>query len=138
MTDRIEIAGLRIARELHDFVAGEALPGTGIAADAFWNGFSAIVHDLGPKNRELLAKRDAMQEKLDGWYRDNGAPIDMEAYKSFLKEISYLVPEGPAFYRRDRQCRPGNRRRRRAAAGRAGDECALCAQCRQCALGFAL
>ncbi|RVC07245.1 hypothetical protein EN884_30765, partial [Mesorhizobium sp. M7A.F.Ca.AU.001.01.1.1] len=59
MTDRIEIAGLRIARELHEFVAREALPGTGIEADAFWNGFSAVVHDLAPKNRELLAKRDA-------------------------------------------------------------------------------
>lgn len=97
MTDRVEIAGLRIARELHDFVVNEALPGTGIAADAFWNGFSAIVHDLAPKNRALLAKRDAMQEKIDAWYRANGAPIDMEAYKSFLKEIGYLVPEGPAF-----------------------------------------
>ncbi|WP_192179416.1 malate synthase G [Mesorhizobium amorphae] len=97
MTDRTEIAGLRIARELHDFVVDEALPGTGIAADAFWNGFSTIVHDLAPKNRALLAKRDAMQEQLDGWYRDNGAPLDMEAYKGFLKEIGYLVPEGPAF-----------------------------------------
>jgi malate synthase len=97
MTDRIEIAGLRIARALHEFVAGEALPGTGIAADAFWAGFSAIVHDLAPKNRALLAKRDAMQEKLDGWYRDNGAPIDMDAYKDFLREIGYLVSEGPAF-----------------------------------------
>lgn len=97
MTDRIEIAGLRIARELHDFVADEALPGTGIDPDNFWTGFSAIVHDLAPKNRALLEKRDAVQERLDGWYRDNGAPVDMEAYKSFLKEIGYLVPEGPAF-----------------------------------------
>lgn len=97
MTDRVEIAGLRIARELHDFVGNEALPSTGIAADAFWNGFSAIVHDLAPKNRALLAKRDAMQEKLDAWYRANGAPIDMAAYKTFLREIGYLVPEGPAF-----------------------------------------
>ena len=97
MTDRVEIAGLRIARELHDFVVAEALPGTGIEADAFWSGFSAIVHDLAPKNRALLAKRDAMQEKLDGWYRDNGAPVDMEEYKAFLKDIGYLVPEGPAF-----------------------------------------
>ncbi|MBZ9755118.1 malate synthase G [Mesorhizobium sp. ESP6-5] len=97
MTDRIEIAGLRIARELHDFVVDQALPGLGIEAARFWDGFSVIVHDLAPKNRALLAKRDAMQEKLDGWYRDNGAPIDMNAYKAFLKEIGYLVPEGPAF-----------------------------------------
>ncbi|MER8864782.1 malate synthase G [Mesorhizobium sp. M0751] len=97
MTDRVEIAGLRIARELHDFVVNEALPGTGIEAGAFWNGFSAIVHDLSPKNRALLDKRDAMQDKLDRWYRDNGAPVDMEAYKSFLREIGYLLPEGPAF-----------------------------------------
>ncbi|TPK05950.1 malate synthase G [Mesorhizobium sp. B2-5-9] len=97
MTDRIEIAGLRIARELHDFVVDQALPGLDIEAARFWDGFSVIVHDLAPKNRALLAKRDAMQEKLDGWYRDNGAPIDMDAYKAFLKEIGYLVPEGPAF-----------------------------------------
>ncbi|MER8977217.1 MULTISPECIES: malate synthase G [unclassified Mesorhizobium] len=97
MTDRVEIARLRIARELHDFVVNEALPGTGIEAEAFWSGFSAIVHDLSPKNRALLEKRDAMQDKLDRWYRDNGAPVDMEAYTSFLREISYLLPEGPAF-----------------------------------------
>ncbi|MER9661713.1 malate synthase G [Mesorhizobium sp. M0159] len=97
MTDRVEIAGLRIARALHDFVVNEALPGTGIEAEAFWSGFSAIVHDLSPKNRALLEKRDAMQDKLDRWYRDNGAPVDMEAYKTFLREIGYLLPEGPAF-----------------------------------------
>jgi malate synthase len=97
MTDRIEIAGLRIARELHDFVVGEVLPGTGIGAADFWSGFSAIIHDLAPKNRALLAERDALQAQIDGWYRDHGAAIDMEAYKGFLKEIGYLVPEGPAF-----------------------------------------
>ncbi|TPN69002.1 malate synthase G [Mesorhizobium sp. B1-1-1] len=97
MTDRVEIAGLRIAGELYDFVVNEAAPGTGIDPDKFWNGFSAIVHDLAPKNRALLAKRDAIQEKLDDWYRANGAPVDMEAYKTFLKEIGYLVPEGPSF-----------------------------------------
>ncbi|MES0197675.1 malate synthase G [Mesorhizobium sp. M0011] len=97
MTDRIEIAGLRIARELHEFVAREALPGTEIEADAFWNGFSAIIHDLAPKNRALLAARDAIQEQVDGWYRDHGAPVDVEAYKGFLKEIGYIVLEGPPF-----------------------------------------
>ncbi len=97
MTDRIEIAGLRIARPLHDFVVGEALKGSGIEAEKFWAGFSEILHDLAPKNRALLAKRDDLQAQIDQWYRNNGAPNDMEAYKAFLREIGYLVPEGPAF-----------------------------------------
>ena len=97
MKDRIEIAGLRIAPELYTFVADKALPGTGVDADAFWTGFSAIAHDLAPKNRALLQKRDELQEKIDAWHREHGAPGDMEAYKAFLKQIGYLVPEGPAF-----------------------------------------
>ncbi|HTV70004.1 MAG TPA: malate synthase G [Rhizobiaceae bacterium] len=97
MTDRIEIAGLQIARPLHEFVEREALSGTGIDAAAFWSGFSEIVHDLAPKNRALLKKRDDLQEKIDDWHRANGAPNDLAAYKAFLKEIGYLVEEGPAF-----------------------------------------
>ncbi|MEX0405352.1 malate synthase G [Aquibium sp. LZ166] len=97
MTDRIEIDGLRIARELHDFMVGEALPGTGVDAGEFWSGLSAIVHDLAPKNRALLAKRDDMQARIDAWHRENGAPSDLDAYKAFLSEIGYLLPEGPDF-----------------------------------------
>jgi malate synthase len=97
MIDRVETAGLRIARALHDFVAGEVVPGTGIETEAFWTGFASIVADLGPKNRDLLAKRDELQVKIDGWYRDNGAPSNVEAYKGFLKDIGYLVPEGASF-----------------------------------------
>jgi malate synthase len=97
MNEMLDVWGLRIARELHDFVEQEALPGTGVDPAAFWSGVSAIVHDLAPKNRALLAKRDDIQEQIDGWYRDNGAPVDMGAYQAFLKEIGYLVPEGPAF-----------------------------------------
>jgi len=97
MTDRIEIAGLRVARPLHEFVVGEVLPGTGVDAGHFWGGLSAMVGDLAPRNRDLLAKRATLQEKIDEWHRRNGAPSDMEAYKSFLAEIDYLVPEGPAF-----------------------------------------
>jgi malate synthase len=97
MTDRIEIEGLKIERVLHDFVVNEALPGTGVDAGAFWSGFSKLVHDLAPKNRALLARRDELQGKTDAWHRDNGAPVDMDAYKAFLIEIGYLLPEGPAF-----------------------------------------
>ncbi len=55
------------------------------------------MHELAPQNRALLARRDELQQRLDDWYRANGAPADMEAYKGFLSEIGYLVPEGPAF-----------------------------------------
>jgi malate synthase len=56
------------------------------------------VHDLAPTNRELLRKRDAIQEKLDAWYRDHReAGYEMPEYKAFLEEIGYLVPEGEAF-----------------------------------------
>jgi malate synthase len=97
MADLIEIAGLQISPELHDFVSKEVVNGTGVDAAKFWAGFSEIVHDLTPKNRALLKKRDEIQEKIDHWHRENGAPNDLEAYKAFLKEIGYLVEEGPAF-----------------------------------------
>jgi len=97
MTDRLEISGLHIARELIDFVVEEVIPGTGIDVYEFWAGFSNIVHELGPRNRALLKRRDDLQEKIDAWHRENGAPIDLEAYKAFLREIGYLAPEGVAF-----------------------------------------
>ncbi|MEJ6781800.1 malate synthase G [Aminobacter sp. Piv2-1] len=97
MTETVELFGLSISRELHDFVVSEAMPGTGVDAEKFWEGFAAIVHDLAPKNRALLEKRDDFQLKLDAWYRKHGAPHDMAAYKAFLSDIGYLVPEGPAF-----------------------------------------
>jgi malate synthase len=97
MNDKIEISGLQLARELHDFVVNEALPGTGVDAASLWAGLAALVGDLGPKNRALLEKRAKLQGELDRWYQQNGAPSDMAAYRGFLTEIGYLVPEGPAF-----------------------------------------
>ena len=98
MSNRIEKYGLQVAPELVNFIEGEALPGTGVEADAFWAGLSALAHDLGPKNRALLEKREEIQQKLDGWHISHrGQPHDAAAYQAFLKEIGYLVPEGADF-----------------------------------------
>jgi malate synthase len=92
----VDRSGLQVAQEIAEFVEGKVLPGTRIAANAFWLGFSELVHDLAPKNRTLLAKRDALQGKLDAWHKANqGGGI--AAQKAFLEEIGYLLPEGPDF-----------------------------------------
>ncbi|MEB2845282.1 malate synthase G [Rhizobiales bacterium RZME27] len=94
---RIESHELKIDAGLYRFLADEALPGTGLESDRFFAGFSQIIHDLAPKNRALLEKRDVFQTKLDEWYRQNGAPNDLAAYEVFLRDIGYLLPEGPDF-----------------------------------------
>ena len=97
MTD-VQADGLRIAPSLHQFVAEQALPGTGIESDAFWRGFAAIVRDLAPRNKELLARRDALQTQIDAWHHDHaGATPDSAAYEAFLREIGYLLPLPAAF-----------------------------------------
>jgi malate synthase len=93
----VEHHGLSIDAKLHDFIVNAAIPGTGVKADDFLAGLSGIIHDLAPKNRALLAKRDAFQAKIDGWYRDNGAPSDLAVYEQFLRDIGYIMPEGPDF-----------------------------------------
>ncbi|EHL95081.1 malate synthase G [Acetobacteraceae bacterium AT-5844] len=94
MAEKMRIGGLDVAAELKAFVEGEALPGTGVDPAAFWAGYEAILKDLAPRNAELLAERDALQAKIDAWHRANPAkPIDLAAYRAFLQEIGYLLPE---------------------------------------------
>jgi malate synthase len=93
----VDTHGLSVDKRLYDFIVSKAIPGTNVDADVFFAGFSKIVHELAPKNRALLAKRDDLQAEIDVWYRKNGAPTDLGAYESFLREIGYLLPEGPDF-----------------------------------------
>ena len=98
MKDRIQIGGLDVAANLAAFTDQEALPGTGVSKDAFWVGLDSLIHDLAPKNRALLAKRDELQRRIDDWHRARrGQPLDLSAYKAFLGEIGYLVPAGDDF-----------------------------------------
>ncbi len=94
MTQRTTIHGLQVATELYDFINAQVLPGTGVSAETFWQGFDRIVADLAPKNAALLAERDRLQTELDTWHSANPGPVrDMVAYRKFLETIGYLVPE---------------------------------------------
>ena len=98
MADRIKAEELQVDKQLYDFINREALPGTGISADTFWSGLDRLIHTLAPRNRELLETREELQRRIDAWYRENqDQPINLEEYKTVLREIGYLVPEGEDF-----------------------------------------
>jgi malate synthase len=95
---RVEKHGLQVDSLLADFIETQALVGTGVPANGFWKGFSDIVHELGPKNKSLLEKREALQGQIDGWHVGRRNQVhDHAAYKAFLTEIGYLLPEGEDF-----------------------------------------
>jgi malate synthase len=97
MTKRINHHGLLVDEALDAFINTQALPGTGVNQDAFWKGFSALVHDLAPENRTLLVKREALQVKIDAWCKSHQGDISPSGQEAFLREIGYLVPEGDDF-----------------------------------------
>lgn len=98
MTERIQAGGLQVAKELYDFVNEKAIPGTGVDQTAFWDSFGKIANELAPRNRELLAKRDDLQAKIDAYHTERkGQPHNFDEYKAFLQDIGYLVPEGEDF-----------------------------------------
>ena len=97
MTARIPAHSLQVADVLHQFINTQVLPGTGLDAAAFWQGFDALVRDLAPKNAALLAERERLQKELDTWHQAHPGPIaDMAAYQQFLTQIGYMVqpPQG--------------------------------------------
>jgi malate synthase len=98
MSTRIQIGGLQVASELHQLLEIDILPGTGLTAAAFWQGLEAILKDLAPRNRQLLAQREDLQKQIDHWHQANsGVDFDRAAYRAFLEEIGYLLPEGECF-----------------------------------------
>ena len=98
MTQRSDRNGLQVDLQLTEFIDHQALPGTGLDSGTFWKAFSDIAHDLAPKNRALLEKRAAIQAQIDDWHRARRSqPHNAQAYRAFLEEIGYLLPEGPDF-----------------------------------------
>jgi malate synthase len=98
MSARVTVAGLSIAQPLHDLVRDAIAPGTGISAERAWQGFAEIVRELTPRNRALLARRDELQARIDAWHLERrGQPHDAKAYKQYLHDIGYLLPEGEDF-----------------------------------------
>ena len=92
------INDLKVSEKLLSFVNNELLKGLNISPEKFWSGFDEIVHELSPKNRELLKIRDTLQKKIDEWHLKNkGDKVNIERYKKFLKEIGYLKEEGSDF-----------------------------------------
>ena len=96
--DFVTAGGMQVARALYGFVNDEAIPGTGIAPGAFWQGFGALVRDLAPRNKALLERRDSLQRQIDAWHLERrGKPVDLDVYTTFLRGIGYLQPEPPDF-----------------------------------------
>jgi len=89
----VTVGRLQVARVLHDFVRDEALPGSGVGEEEFWSGCEAILVDLVPRNRALLATREEIQRRLDDHHRADPGPVDLPAYEALLREIGYLVDE---------------------------------------------
>ena len=92
------VNNLKISEELLSFVNKELLKDLDISSEKFWEGFDNAVHDLAPKNKELIQIRENLQKKIDDWHiKNKGNKIEIEQYKKFLREIGYLKEEGPDF-----------------------------------------
>jgi malate synthase len=97
MSDRVDFCGLSIDRGLYEFVENELTPHSGVDHNTFWQGFADINQAMGPANQQLLGIRDQLQEKLNQWHKTHFGQFDAVAYKAYLQEIGYLIPEGEDF-----------------------------------------
>ena len=97
-TNYQNLNNLKVSKDLLTFVNNELLENTNITAEKFWLGFDKAIHELAPKNKELLQIRKNLQKKIDDWHiKNKGAKVEINQYKKFLKEIGYLKDEGPDF-----------------------------------------
>ena len=127
MIDRTSCGDLQVATELYKFINDEAIPGTGLDPQTFWSGVDTLIHELAPINCKLLAKRDSLQAKIDAYHTERkGEPHNAQEYKTFLKEIGYLLPEPQNVKVTTKPCRCRSRDHSWATVGGAGHECTLC------------
>ena len=92
-TERVEVAGLQVAKPLYDFVTNSLLPEIGFDADKFWQEAASYFADLTPKNKQLLERRDDLQRQMDEYYRANPGQPDPAEHEKFLRQIGYMVDQ---------------------------------------------
>ncbi|UOQ92913.1 malate synthase G [Halobacillus shinanisalinarum] len=92
MKEYVQVGNLQVSPVLYEFINSEAIPGSGLTGEQFWHELGAIIQDLAPKNKQLLAKRDELQNKINEWHREHKQNFNHETYKSFLQQINYLEP----------------------------------------------
>ena len=94
----LKIKDLSVSEKLAKFINVKLLPGTKISKERFWNGFNKCVHELSPKNKNLLEKRESLQKTIDAWHKNKkNSKFNLKKYKTFLKKIGYLKKSGPNF-----------------------------------------
>ena len=94
MTQYVTRAGIEADPKLADFIEAEVLGPLSRDVDGFWQGFAALLEEFAPRNAALLARREELQAQIDAWHGEHaGKPHDGGAYRAFLQEIGYLVPE---------------------------------------------
>src|SRR6056300_1226240 len=98
MTIRLKRGTLQVSEILADFIEKEALPGTNISSEIFWDGLQDILDKFVPENNKLLQIRNEMKRQIDGFYKKNSdKEVSHDEYINFLKEINYIVPQGDDF-----------------------------------------